>query len=85
MAGLCTFSQCAVVLFRCWFVLLLPETKGAELEDIDRLFDEFYGKKTPMNDSLVTNTTDNRNDVELDDLDELDYEVAEPAIRRHLL
>lgn len=80
------FPMCSCIISVFVVYYFYPETKGAELEDIDRLFDEFYGKKTPMNDySLVTNTTDNRNDVELDDLDELDYEVAEPAVRRHLL
>lgn len=80
------FPMCSCIISVFVVYYFYPETKGAELEDIDRLFDEFYGKKTPMNDySLVSNTTDNRNDVELDDLDDLDYEVAEPAARRHLL
>ena len=80
------FPMCSCIISVFVVYYFYPETKGAELEDIDRLFDEFYGKKTPMNDySLVTNTTDNRNDLELDDLDDLDYEVTEPAVRRHLL
>lgn len=80
------FPMCSCIISVLVVYYFYPETKGAELEDIDRLFDEFYGKKTPMNDYfLVTNTTDNRNDLELDDLDDLDYEVAEPAARRQLL
>lgn len=55
-AGSCVLSV-AVVL---WFY---PETKGVELEDIDRLFDEYYGKTTGYR----------QVDVELD---EFDYELG---------
>lgn len=80
------FPMCSCIISVFVVYYFYPETKGAELEDIDRLFDEFYGKKTPMNDySLVANTADNINDLELDDLDDLDYESTEPTSRRHLL
>lgn len=80
------FPMCSCIISVFVVYYFYPETKGAELEDIDRLFDEFYGKKNPMNDySLVANTNDERNDVELDDLDDLDYESVEPTSKRYSL
>lgn len=50
-----------------------PETKGIELEDIDSLFDSFYGNKAPRmnNYSMLDNQNIGRNEFELDDFDDL--------------
>lgn len=75
-------TSCLICIVVVYF--FYPETKGVELEDIDRLFDEFYGtEKTPMNEySLVENTDYELSD--LHDLDLLDYESTLPPARRLL-
>lgn len=74
-------SFCLTSVAVVWY--FYPETKGIELEDIDKLFDEYYGKKDngaqQMNSYVYldqqhgVNTNDN---FELDDLDDLDYETT---------
>ncbi|CAK7899046.1 hexose transporter Hxt15p [[Candida] anglica] len=55
-------SSCIISIIVVWY--FYPETKGIELEDIDKLFDEYYGKNKKVNeDSYYT------------ELDDLDYEV----------
>lgn len=54
-AGSCVLSVCTVMYF-------YPETKGVELEDMDKLFDEYYGK-------VATNYSQLAEAVELDEFD----------------
>lgn len=68
----CVISVVVVVVF-------YPETKGIELEDIDRLFDEYYGKSAASSRTqyaMVDTSEPHRDSLELDDLDDLDYETA---------
>lgn len=69
----CVISVVVVVVF-------YPETKGIELEDIDRLFEEYYGKSSSRIKTqyamVDTSDTQARDSLELDDLDDLDYETA---------
>lgn len=70
-ASSCVISVIVVVVF-------YPETKGVELEDIDRLFDEYYGTKS------VGYTKVGGVQTELDDFDyELDS-FPKPATRTQL-
>lgn len=62
-----------------WFY---PETKGVELEDIDKLFDDFYGKNQSnkvgykfVNNLPESLNHDSTNEDELE-LDEFDYEAG---------
>lgn len=78
--GLYIFPATSCVISIVVVLLFYPETKGVELEDIDRVFDEFYntsGKKPKMNEYIMvqeTNNANQRSDNDLE-LDELDYET----------
>lgn len=64
-------SSCIISIVVVYF--FYPETKGLELEDIDRVFNEFYKVEKPkMNEYIEVNR---HNELELDELDELDYET----------
>lgn len=65
----CVISIIVVIMF-------YPETKGVELEDMDRVFEEFYktsSSKPKMNEYIIVNENNSSND-DLE-LDELDYET----------
>lgn len=63
-AGFCIISAGVVVVF-------YPETKGIELEDIDKLFADYYGKLGPkMNEYALVGIRDDADD----NIDDLDYE-----------
>lgn len=67
--GSCILSVVVVIFF-------YPETKGVELEDMDRLFDEFYGK-TPHEKYNPVDTSEPRHDDSWNEeleLNEFDYE-----------
>lgn len=75
--GLYLFPGSSCVISMIVVILFYPETKGVELEDIDRVFDEFYhtsGKKPKMNDYSMVQESADRPDNDLE-LDELDYET----------
>lgn len=63
-AGFCIISAGVVIVF-------YPETKGIELEDIDKLFADYYGKLGPkMNEYALVGIRDDADD----DIDDMDYE-----------
>lgn len=62
--GSCIISVVVVIFF-------YPETKGVELEDMDKLFDEFYGKTHQEKYNPITNDENWNEELELN---EFDYE-----------
>lgn len=66
-------TSCIISVIVVYF--FYPETKGVELEDIDKVFDLFYNKKGSLNDyDMIQNYPHN---TELDELDDMDYEMDE--------
>lgn len=63
-AGSCVISVLVVIFF-------YPETKGVELEEIDHLFDDFYGKQKTGYSQVAQNGPDRAME-----LDEFDYELS---------
>lgn len=71
--GLYLFPASSCIISIIVVIIFYPETKGVELEDIDRVFDEFYNKTKPkMNEYVRVGDDSPENDLELD---ELDYET----------
>lgn len=70
--GLYLFPACSCVISIIVVIIYYPETKGIELEHVDKLFEEYYnGGKPKMN---YVEVQQNDRDFEMDELDELDYE-----------
>lgn len=71
------FPACSCVISVGTVIYFYPETKGIELEDIDRLFDEYYGVTKPGYSQVGEQAME---------LDDFDYElalVAKPAPQTH--
>ncbi|KAK6459271.1 uncharacterized protein RJT20DRAFT_14763 [Scheffersomyces xylosifermentans] len=90
----CALSIIVVILF-------YPETKGVELEDMDSVFEKFYDYKSPLRKLSRKRHNKNAQqyerieneirqdvrsyDVELDDLDDLNYETTQQSSQKRTL